>query len=151
MNPRTILACLATAFLVAVGLNLAAPPSSGQFIKSAQSLEKWWPPHPRNAVLLDQRIQGVFNNIPGGGEASPYTVPSDRWLVLTFNHGWDGDFDLYEDAGGVLTFRSSTGHNWPGGPEGMVFAPGSRVVFFNKDSAVHHLGDYRLSGFLAPL
>ena len=66
MPARTLLACLATAVLVAIGLNVAAPSSSGQFIHSAQSLEKWWPPHPRNQVQLDN-IGSTLQLAPGEG------------------------------------------------------------------------------------
>lgn len=119
-----------------------APPATGDSIISAQ-----------NRVHLDARVE----NLAPGDYRSVFTVPANRWFVLT-------DFDFVVEGIGDLRLSEYDGRNFVTKREnyfmarddgyhsesGMVFRPGTDVVLVNRAFNVSVLDDigYTMSGYL---
>lgn len=146
MTPRLTFATPRTFSLFGL-CALAAIPllAVGSPFSSVSDKQSPWPPRPENIVTWDSfevEPQGGVITIPGNGGTVPiYTVPSDKFLVLT--RFWKANnstslVDLLENLGGSITVKH--GGNWlaiqtSGDPIGTVFQPGSTLVLRNRDNS----------------
>jgi hypothetical protein len=106
------------------------------------SNERVWPPLTKHIVNYFDQIPSPFLTIAPGGTHTLYTVPNDRWLVITGARTYSGATHWAEEYGGVLTTKGFGGSNIGteaslhspdscGGPIGWTFRPGSNVVVRN--------------------
>ena len=130
--------------------NLAGPAYS----TDSEWRNQRWPPKPEDIVIITDKHIGSYDVV--------YTVPSDRWLVITDAEYYaynNREADLLEALRGVETVKrhcvflgSHYQHmNSCDGPfssaVGLAFAPGSQVVFSNQQGTVGTYS-YALTGYL---
>jgi hypothetical protein len=124
-----------------------------------------WPPHASNILNLDSTSVANPNgyvSLNPGTSVMVYTVPSDRYLVLT-------DFEiteiganmisLFEDANGSTTVKRGFYFNQRlpqtalqpyHSAVGLTFAPGSSVVLRNTTTQGQQTGvAYTMTGYFA--
>lgn len=129
-----------------------------------------WPPLPQNIVNLS----GTTGLIEAGGKAEVYSVPSDRWLVLT-DLRWADEGNnitsailseetptgLIDKTGLAYPFSSSlvgSGAHFgsvASSPPlehsgvGLTFRPGSKVIVRSQDGSALGSVSFMMCGYLA--
>jgi len=100
-----------------------------------------WPPRPEDIVNLRDRA-----DVPWSSEVVIYTVPLDRWFVVTGSKLSSGgcSYELLEDIGGIRTVLRevrTNGSDFPAeldpdnnSPLGWAIRPGSNLVVRNAGS-----------------
>jgi hypothetical protein len=124
-----------------------------------------WPPHASNIFNLDSASAAApSGGITSGAGSSTvlYTVPSDRYLVLTdaeitANNSGPTEVSLVEDLGGVVTIKRGPSWNQQASTYqpvqglhssvGLTFAPGSQIAL--RNSGVQCQVMYTLTGYFA--
>lgn len=109
----------------------------------------FWPPHPRNMVIVDSSNLPGFNpayghNLSGGGSLQLYNVPVGKDLVVTARWN-EGSFGLVEDLGGSSVVKEPLPGNALGrlqAPVGIVFRSGSDVLLYGGSSVFFGLAGY---------
>lgn len=153
-----------TTLIALIALVLSAGFAMFASAQPAAAPARGFPPHPSNIVS----ICGSSSGIGPMSTKLLYTVPADRWLVLTDtraitqNGGNERNLELVEDAQGTLTVKrafcdaaitipSVTGTwNAPTSAAagiGPSFAPGSQVVARNYSTTFFEFR-YELIGYL---
>jgi hypothetical protein len=174
-SSRALVACVLTALLVSVGLNLVAPSTLGQRSSGpTQDAASWWPPHPEDQVHLFTESQVAANS-----DYLVYEVPFDRWLVVVPQakavFPMDGSLaapsmgiesstalPIFEDLNGDFVELGRCAKYWANagyesgapaspGPLGWVLAPGSRLVIRNSNPSQTSYVKVDLFGYLAPV
>jgi hypothetical protein len=137
-HPRLILG-MVVGLLVGSAIVMASVAPAPQ----VSALKVAWPPRPEEIVNVHWGNLGL-PQVPVGTPAVVYSVPADRWLVITQASVRAGcDMDLCEDLGGSLTVKRrypATSNPFlevdpsNAGPLGWAFKPGSNVVVRNSGS-----------------
>ncbi len=151
LHPRSLLVGLAIGACALLAMSQSALSVN---VKQMQSLAGGGKPPPASMVTIDC---GDFGAGPSGVTFAPlqslvvYTVPTDRWLVLTFG-GSQPVLDIREDS----TSGSTTKASWAAGigvgehKTPLSFAPGSQVVLVNPSAQVTVTTLFHLEGYLRP-
>ncbi len=141
------------ATLLALGLmsQVSVTSSAAPRLSALQSgLSPGWPPHASRMVQLDHRSNPVPPISPGS-VAVVYSVPVDKWLVITDTtlSTSNSDTTVCENLAGVHTYRFNADSLITSAPLGATFAPGTDVVIKNENgTSTVSVSSYAFVGYL---